>query len=167
MNAIEYSELVLATRDALFANIRAALPVECEMEKRFIQTGVQSQDSWAASLVNKDTDQVRLFVLLMKTLKSTDQARTAGAKNFKPSMQLSFELFHDHLKGKDGDNSQTTFESDALKLQFAIEISRSLPPKAYIEDYDINLGILPSSRSMHYGRGEILINFREIRYDSV
>lgn len=166
MNVQEYANLVLATRDLLFTTIRAALPVETEMEKRFIQSGVQSESDWVGSLVNKTSGQIRIFVLLMKSLSSADIARTAGAKNFKPSFSLSFELFHDHLQGTDGANSQTAFESDAVKLQFAIETSRSLPPKAFIENYDINLGVLPSKvRSMHYGRGEIIINFREIRYE--
>lgn len=167
MTAEEYAELVLTTRDNLFAAIRAALPNECEMEKRFIQSGVMPETDWAASLVNKETDQVRIFVILVTKLKSSEEARTAGGKNFKPQIVLSFELFHDHLQGKDGANSQTAFESDAFKLQFALETSRSLPPKGYVESYEINLGQLPSRvRSMHYGRGEVVINFREIRYEN-
>ncbi len=166
MTAEEYANLVLATRDNLYAAIRAALPDDCEMEKRFIQTGKQSEENWVASLVNKETDKIRIFVVLLTKLDSANEARTAGAKNFKPSVKLSFELFHDHLQGTDSDNSQTVFDGDALKLQFAIETSRNLPPKAYIDSYEINLGALPSNvRSLHYGRGEIIINFREIRYD--
>jgi len=166
MTAGEYAELLLATRDNLFDAIRAALPDECEMEKRFIQSGKQSETDWAASLVNKNTDKVRVFILLMQRLESANEQRTAGARNFKPSMKLSFELFHDHLQGKDAENSQTVFESDAIKLQYAIETNRNLPPKGYIDSYEINLGHSPSRvRSLHYGRGEVVINFREIRYD--
>jgi hypothetical protein len=166
MTAAEYAELLLTTRDNLFAAIRTALPEECEMEKRFIQSGVQSETDWAASLVNKETDEVRIFILLMQKLDSANEAATAGGRMFKPSMKLSFELFHDHLQGKDADNTQTVFESDAVKLQFAIETSRNLPPKGFVESYEINLGALPSKvRSMHYGRGEIVINFRDIRYE--
>lgn len=167
MNAEEYAQLLLDTRDNLYAAIRAALPAECEMEKRFIHSGVQSETEWAAALVNRDTDQVRIFILLMQRLGSSDEAKTAGAKNFKPTMRLGFELFHDHLQGTDADNSQTVFESDAIKLQYAIETNKNLPPKGYIESYEINLGQRPSKiRSLHYGRGEIVINFREIRYDN-
>lgn len=167
MTAEEYAELVLSTRDDLFAAIRKALPAECEMEKRFIKTSVQAEEGWTASLVNKDTDRIRIFVMLMNSLTSSDEARTAGAKNFKPQVKLTFELFHDHLQGKDADNTQSVFESDALKLQYAIETSRSLPPRGYIESYAVNLGALPSKvRSLHYGRGEIVINFREIRYEN-
>lgn len=165
MTALEYGSLVLTTRDNLFGAIRTILPVECEMEKRFIHTGKQTEDSWSAPLVNKQTDQIRMVVLLMTELKTADDARTAGAKNFKPSIKLFFELFHDHLQGKDGENSQTAFETDALLIQYALETNRNLPPKAYLENYSINLGTLPTNRSLHYGRGEININFREIRYD--
>jgi hypothetical protein len=166
MTADEYAQLVLKARDDLFAAIRAALPAECEMEKRFIQAGTQSETDWAASLVNKDTDGVRIFILLIQKLDSANEEKTAGGRMFKPSMRLSFELFHDHLQGKDGDNTQTVFESDAIKLQYAIETNKNLPPKAYIDSYEINLGAFASKvRSMHYGRGEIVINFRDIRYD--
>ena len=166
MNAEEYAALVLTTRDNLFNAIRAALPEECEMEKRFIMTGKQDESKWASSLVNNETDKVRIFVILMNQLSSATGERTAGGKMFKPSVRLTFELFHDHLQGTEGNNSQTAFEGDALKLQFALEVSRNLPPKAYIESYEINLGALPSdSRSLHYGRGEVIINFRDIRYD--
>lgn len=166
MTAQEYADLLLMTRDNLFAAIREALPVECEMEKRFISAGGQSENDWSAALVNKATDKVRIFILLMTRLGSAPEQRTAGGKMFKPSMKLSFELFHDHLQGKDGENTQTIFESDAVKLQFAIETSRNLPPKGYVDDYEINLGVFTSkTRSMHYGRGEIVINFRDIRYD--
>lgn len=165
MTALEYAQLLLSTRDQLYARIREALPVECEMEKRFIQTGVQKEDAWTASLVNHQTGKIRLFVMLMTKLGPAELAATAGAKNFKPSMRLTFELFHDHLQGKDGETTQTEFESDAVKLQFAIESNRNLPPKALIQDYDIDLGTRPSSvRSLHYARGFVLINFREIRY---
>lgn len=165
MTAEEYSNLVLAARDTLFASIRAALPVECEMEKRFIQTGSQKEEGWTAALVNKETDNIRIFVMLITRLTSANQERTAGAKNFKPSVRLSFELFHDQLQGKDGENSQIEFDSDALKLQFAIETSRNLAPKGFIESYSIDLGALAASRPLHYGRGEVVINFREIRYE--
>jgi len=166
MNAAEYANLLLATRDNLFDAIRLALPPECEMEKRFIHSGAQSEADWSGALVNKDTDKVRIFILLMNKLESAPAEKTAGGKMFKPSMKLFFELFHDKLQGKDGDNTQTVFESDAIKLQFAIETNRNLPPKGYIDDYEINLGIFPTkTRSLHYGRGEIIINFRDIRYD--
>ncbi len=164
MNAAEYAELILASRDFLFGKIREALPAECETEKRFIQTGVVSINEWAASLVNRDTGNVRIFVMTMANLSSADLEKTAGARNFKPELKISFELFHDHLQGTDADNSQTEFESDALKLQFAIESNRYLEPKGKIEDYSMSLGILPSSRSLHYARGEMTINYREIRY---
>ncbi len=165
MTPQEYADLLLTTRDDLYAAIKTALPAECETEKRFIQTGKMTEDAWSAALVNKATDKIRIFVLLMTGLGTAPEQRTAGAKNFKPSMTLNFELFHDHEQGTDTENSQTAFESDALKIQFAIESNRSLPPKAYIDDYTLNLGQLSTNRSLHYGRGEIVINFREIRYD--
>jgi len=166
MTSAEYAELLLTTRDNLFDAIRAALPDECEMEKRFIQSGVQNEADWSASLVNKETDQVRIFILLMNKLDSANEEKTAGGKMFKPSMKLTFELFHDHLQGKDGANTQTIFESDAIKLQFAIETNKNLSSKGFIDSYEINLGVLASkTRSMHLGRGEIVINFRDIRYD--
>lgn len=165
MTAQEYADLVLAARDMLFDAIRAALPEECEMEKRFIQTGKQKEDNWTAALVNKETDAIRIFVMLMTRLTSANQTRTAGAKNFKPSVVLTFELFHDQLQGKDGTNSQVVFDADALKLQFAIETSRNLSPKGFIESYSIDLGALSANRPLHYGRGEVIINFREIRYE--
>jgi hypothetical protein len=164
MNSAEYSQLVLEARDYLFGKIREQLPAECEMEKRFIQSGVVSINEWAASLVNKETDKVRIFVMTLSNLTSADLPRTAGAKNFKPEVKILFELFHDHLQGTDAENSQKEFESDALCLQFAIESNRSLPPKGNIENYTFSLGILPSSRSLHYARGEMTINFREIRH---
>jgi hypothetical protein len=165
MTPDEYANLVLITRDDLFTAIKTALPAECETEKRFIQTGKMTEDAWSAALVNKTTDKIRIFVLLMTGLETAPEQRTAGAKNFKPSLKLNFELFHDHEQGTDADNSQTVFESDALKIQFAIESTRSLPPKAFIDSYNISLGQLTTNRSLHYGRGEIVINFREIRYE--
>lgn len=165
MTAEEYADLVLNARDALFAAIRAALPAECEMEKRFIHTGARGEEGWSAPLVNKETDKIRIFVLLMTRLESAPEARTAGGKNFKPSVKLTFELFHDLLQGTDVTNSQANFDGDALRLQFAIETSRNLQPKGYIDSYEINLGALTSNSPLHYGRGEVVINFREIRYE--
>lgn len=162
MTSAEYATLVLATRDSLFNAIRAALPAECQMEKKFIQTGKQNETGWTATLVNTETDTIRIFVILMTQLKSADAEKTAGAKNFKPSIRMTFELFHDQLVDED---TQTPFEEDALKLQFAIETNKNLQPKGYIDSYEINLGALASERSLHYGRGEVIINFREIRYD--
>lgn len=165
MTAEEYAQLVLAARDTLFDAIRAALPDECEMEKRFIQTGEAVENQWTAALVNKETDSIRLFVLLMTNLTDSPAERTAGGKNFKPQVRLFFELFHDQLQGTDGENSQDAFDSDALKIQFAIAANKSLPPKGYIESHNFSLGSLRSNRPLHYGRGEIVINFREIRYE--
>ena len=165
MTAQEYTDFVLLTRNNLYEAIRGVLPAECEMEKLFIMGSAESEQDWVGALVNDETDYIRLFVLLMTDLKSSDVAKTAGARNFKPSMKINFELFHDHLQGTDANNSQTAFESDALKIQFAIESNRNLSAKAYIDDYDLKLGVRRSKvRTMHYGRGELTINFREIRY---
>lgn len=168
MTADEYADLVLTTRDNLFDAIRTALPGECEMEKRFISAtgGPETEDQWVGTLVNTDTDKIRIFVLLMNNLRSADEAATAGAKNFKPSVRLTFELFHDYLMGTDEENTQTEFEKDALRLQYALETNKNLPPLAMIVNYEIGLGVRSSKvRSMHYSRGEIVLNFRGIRYD--
>lgn len=165
MNAQEYSELVLKARDDLFAALRAALPAECEMEKRYILSGREAEVNWPGALVNRETDRIRILVLLMNNLGAANAEKVAGARNFQPSLRLSFELFHDYLQGSDAVNTQEVFEADLLKIQFAIETNKSLPPKGYIENYQINFGIRPSvTRALHYGRGEITINFRAIQY---
>ena len=164
MNAVEYAQSVIAARDYLFDKIRLALPADCEMEKRFIMPGVVGETEWSGALVNRTTGKIRLFVMLISSLGASDLAKTAGAKNFKPEMKISFELFHDHLQGSDGSNSQDEFEADALVIQFAVETNRYLEPNGKIEDYSFNLGKQRSNVSLHYGRGEMTINFREIRY---
>jgi hypothetical protein len=165
MTASEYAALVLNTRDALVAAIRAALPAVCKVKARFIKTGTQEDEKWTGSLADKETGKTRLLVILMSQLKSSDLQATAGAKNFKPQIRLNFELFHDFKLGTDEENSEQVFLADALCLQFAIESNRNLPPQGKIDDYSINLGLRPSSvNAMHYGRGTITINFREIRY---
>ena len=164
MNAAEYAQTITSARDYLFDRIRLALPTECEMEKRFIMPGVVGETEWSGALVNRQTGKIRLFVMLISSLGAADLAKTAGAKNFKPEMKITFELFHNHLQGTDGANSQDEFEADALKLQFAIETNRYLEPNGKIEDYSFNLGKQRSNISLHYGRGDLTVNFREIRY---
>lgn len=165
MDASEYANLILTAHDDLVKAFRAALPAECQIKSRFIKAGTTEDEKWTASLANKETGETRLLVVLMSQLKSSDLQRTAGAKNFKPQIRLNFELFHDYKIGTTSENSEKVFRQDALRLQFAIESNRNLPPQGVIADYAINLGFRPSTvNAMHYGRGEIIINFREIRY---
>lgn len=159
----EYADLLLAARDYLYNKIRAVLPAECEMERRFMGAGSVNVNDWAASIVKPDGT-IRIFIMTISGLGTSDLAKTAGAKNFKPEMKISYELFHDCGQGNDAGVTQTAFESDALKLQFAIETNRDLEPKGKIDSYTFTLGVAQSRTSLHFARGEMIINFREIRY---
>jgi hypothetical protein len=165
MTALEYAKLVLETRDLIFDKISEVLPAECDKEKRFIQTGIQTEDQWMAALQNEQSSKIRMFVLLMKNLSSSELAKTAGAKNFKTEVRFSVELFHDYAFGVDDNNSEHQFILEALMIQFAIETNRSLTNQAVIDKYNFSLGIRPSNtRSLHLGRGELTVSFKEIRY---
>lgn len=165
MTAESYANLVLDAQDALIAAVRANLSSPCEIKTRFLNPGTDESDKWTANLINSETGSIRRLVFLLAQLKTSDLAKTAGGKNFKPQIKINFELFRSYKIGTTGENPEREFKQDALGLQFAIETNKILPPQGVVDDYEINLGFRPSATEpMHYGRGEIKIYFREVRY---
>lgn len=167
MDIEEYVNFNISLRTLLKEKLQEGVGSECEVLTHYIQSGMQSEDDWLANLRKENSDDIRMLVILVKDLTSSSLQRTAGMKNFKPIVQYSLELIHDFPSGK-GEESYVDFLKDLFRAQFVLETNKRLGENTnncIIESYSLRPGIRPSKiQVLHYARGEVELNFSEIRY---
>lgn len=167
MTLDEYIDLVESAGTTLETKLKEVLePVNCEVLTHYVQSGMQSEDSWLASLRKDNSESIRMAVLLTSELSSSELSRTAGAKNFKPQYSMNFEIIHS-LSPTNSKTSYRDFIKDCVRAQWVMETNRRLGENnnIIIERYSIRPGIRPSDvQVLHYARGEVTLNFGEIRY---
>lgn len=165
MTADEYAAQVLATTDTLAEKLTTALAPDCGVVKRFKRTKVTADNGWLAALRDGDNT-IRKCSLRLFNLSPSDEATTAGGNVFKPYIKFGIEVFQDYKFGTDADNSENKFRSDVLKIQYVFEANKNLSP-AYIQSYSLNLGMIETkTESLHYGEGEVILLFRNLRYET-
>lgn len=167
MTSAEYVDFVMSVLSDFKAACRAELPAECEMETRYVLGGQGNDQDWLASLRKSDGN-IRKFIILCADLPVGLLGATQAGRNFASSIVFNLELYHSYEMGSDASNTEKEFISDAARVQYAIGKNRALgtPKKAVIERGGLRLGIRPSSvEAIHMGRGEVVINLLDIRYD--
>lgn len=167
MTIVEYVAAVQAIRQNIFVNLGLGLP-GCEIEKRYILSGVQSDADWIASLVNPTTNKVRIMVMLLSEMPLGGLEGTMSGRNFNPTLTFNFELYHTYELGTDAVNSEDAFVEDCARFQYVMGAARSVGSQGVIERSSIRLGIRPSeAQPMHYGRGEAIVQLRDVRYEAL
>ena len=167
MTIAEYVIAIQQIRTNIYNLLVAALP-GCEVEKRFIMNGTEDDEKWVGALVNESTGNIRIMIMLLSELPIGGLSGTAGAANFNPRINFQFELFHKYTLGTDTTNSEDTFVADCARFQYAMGAGRSVGSQGVIERASMRLGIRPSKvQSLHYGRGEAVVQLRNIRYEAI
>lgn len=170
MTAAEFAQLVVDIRDRLYTNFRANLPVECEIEKRFILPGENKDSDWVADLRNPVTKKVRKLVMLFSEMGVGQLGQTHGARNFAPSAKINFELYHEFTPvNRDDNNSEDDFIRDCAIINYTLGQSRPLAgSRAVIETANLRMGIRPSrTQTLHKAVGQIFIRMIDVRYDEL
>lgn len=164
MTADQYVDLVFEVKTNIETKFTELLAPATQIEGRIITARTDGDSGWVGALQNDD-GKIRKLFILMNEFRDSELEKIAGAKNFKPQIRFGLELVHEHVIGTDADNSHREFLRACIKAQFVCATNRNLHSKAFIESYYLTAGIHPSRvQSLHYARGEVRINFREVRY---